>query len=225
LPSLARCWGIDGGPHHGEDVFSHCLLTGDALSPKRKLLRLAGFLHDTGKADTVEIKNGRTTFHGHERALESVVSDLRALRFATAELARIKAVIHLHMRKIDARISPKAVRRFLAVLSQTDVSYRDYLRLKIADRRGNLAQPDYRFSDIKAMIKRIQHELRRRKPPALTTKDLAVNGADVMDTLNIPQGPAVGQVLNRLLSAVLDDPALNRHDDLITLIPAVYDRR
>ncbi|MGD9826676.1 MAG: CCA tRNA nucleotidyltransferase, partial [Desulfobacter sp.] len=59
LPSLDRCYGLDGGPHHDETVFEHNLLVGDALPASKPILRLAGFLHDTGKVDALEIKDGR----------------------------------------------------------------------------------------------------------------------------------------------------------------------
>lgn len=58
LPSLDRCYGLDGGLHHAETVFEHNLLVGDALPASRPILRLAGFLHDTGKMDALEIKEG-----------------------------------------------------------------------------------------------------------------------------------------------------------------------
>lgn len=44
--------------------------------------------------------------------------------------------------------------------------------------------------------------------------DLAVSGQDLM-TAGIPAGPAVGQVLERLLALVVDDPALNERDALL----------
>ena len=58
----------------------------------------------------------------------------------------------------------------------------------------------------------------------LRVKDLAVSGADVMRVLGVGPGPQVGQVLNRLLERVLDDPALNQKETLERLIPEVAAR-
>jgi tRNA nucleotidyltransferase (CCA-adding enzyme) len=53
---------------------------------------------------------------------------------------------------------------------------------------------------------------------ALHVTDLKIDGQDVMKTLNIGPGPKVGSVLNWLLEKVLDDPKLNKREDLIKLI-------
>jgi tRNA nucleotidyltransferase (CCA-adding enzyme) len=45
--------------------------------------------------------------------------------------------------------------------------------------------------------------------------DLAVSGQDLM-AAGVPAGPAVGQVLERLLALVVDDPTLNVRDALLT---------
>jgi tRNA nucleotidyltransferase (CCA-adding enzyme) len=56
---------------------------------------------------------------------------------------------------------------------------------------------------------------------ALRVADLAVTGRDVMRVLSIPAGPRVGQILERLLARVLDDPAENTAARLETALPAV----
>ncbi len=83
LPSLDRCYDLDGGPFHGETVFEHCMLVGDALSKKHPLLRLAGFLHDVGKFDAASTKDGRLTFASHDKKTRTLVDDLKKLRFST----------------------------------------------------------------------------------------------------------------------------------------------
>jgi hypothetical protein len=53
---------------------------------------------------------------------------------------------------------------------------------------------------------------------AFGTRDLAVTGHDVMQTLGIRPGPMIGKVLERLLERVLEDPALNQRESLLGLI-------
>jgi hypothetical protein len=48
----------------------------------------------------------------------------------------------------------------------------------------------------------------------LGLKDLAINGADVMRVLGTGPGRHVGQILERLLDRVLDDPSLNQKQTL-----------
>ena len=59
-------------------------------------------------------------------------------------------------------------------------------------------------------------EAEHEKNSALTLKALAVNGKDLMQA-GIPAGKTVGKVLNYLLETVLDDPAQNTKDTLLTI--------
>jgi hypothetical protein len=52
----------------------------------------------------------------------------------------------------------------------------------------------------------------------LTIGDLAVNGSDLL-AAGVPAGPALGQVLRALLEDVLDDPAANTREALVSRIP------
>jgi tRNA nucleotidyltransferase (CCA-adding enzyme) len=51
----------------------------------------------------------------------------------------------------------------------------------------------------------------------LTHKQLAVSGGDLMQALALPPGPQLGELLDALLEAVLDDPARNRAELLLEL--------
>jgi tRNA nucleotidyltransferase (CCA-adding enzyme) len=58
-------------------------------------------------------------------------------------------------------------------------------------------------------------EIRRRGDP-LTRGDLAIDGNDLI-ALGVPRGPRLGEVLDRLLDRVLDDPSLNSREQLSAL--------
>ncbi len=51
---------------------------------------------------------------------------------------------------------------------------------------------------------------------ARSLKDLAVNGKDLM-ALGIPAGKQIGRILNELFQCVLDDPAMNEREKLLTV--------
>ncbi len=136
LPSLDRCYALDGGPFHGETVFEHCMLVGDSLPARQPLLRLAGYLHDVGKMDAQGIKEGRITFHGHETRMEALVTDLDRLRFSVPEKAYILALVRCHMRPLAEKTRPKSIRRLLAMLAQNRISFQDFMRMRIADKKA-----------------------------------------------------------------------------------------
>jgi tRNA nucleotidyltransferase (CCA-adding enzyme) len=54
--------------------------------------------------------------------------------------------------------------------------------------------------------------------PALTIADLALNGHDVMAITGLPPGPRVGQILNKLLEAVIENPEHNQKRKLIETV-------
>jgi poly(A) polymerase/tRNA nucleotidyltransferase (CCA-adding enzyme) len=108
--------------------------------------------------------------------------------------------------------SDAAIRRFIrrVGLDYTD----DIFELRIADIKamGRCVEPGHP----RGLRNRIKKVLREQN--ALHIKDLAVNGNDVMKALKIKPGPEVGEILNKLLERVLDNPKLNTKPKLIDLI-------
>lgn len=229
FPSLSRCTELDGGPYHGETVLEHCLLSGDALSPRNPVLRLAGYLHDAGKYDAAKIKDGRITFPDHEKMGEAVLNDLHNLRFSSEEIRFIGAVIKTHMRPLKPDSTPRAVRRLLYFLKQNDVKWQTFMQMRIADKSANLAKHSYTPSDIKLRVSKIRQELKSHKSNGasipLTVKELDISGNEVMEILDILPGPEVGRAMDYLLECVLDNPSLNAYESLRNLLYSSSDSK
>lgn len=51
--------------------------------------------------------------------------------------------------------------------------------------------------------------------------DLALDGNDIMGILGIEPGPKVGEIKNRLMEMVLDDPDLNNRNTLIAYLESI----
>ncbi|MCK5164004.1 MAG: CCA tRNA nucleotidyltransferase [Desulfobacula sp.] len=212
FPSLDRCYDLDGGPHHGETVFDHSMMVGDALPPGLPVLRLAGFLHDTGKFDAAKIHEGKLTFIDHENYTRAVVHDLTKLRFSARDIAYIESLIKTHMRPLTDQTTPKAARRLLAMLDKYGLDYRDFMRMRIADKKGNLAKRPYLLSEIRVRLKKLLDEIAGLS--ALKINHLEITGNDIIRILGVTPGPDVGRIKQRLFEKVLDDPGLNNYDDL-----------
>ncbi|OQY50225.1 MAG: hypothetical protein B6230_06695 [Desulfobacteraceae bacterium 4572_89] len=219
LPCLDRCFALDGGPFHGETVFEHCLLVGDALPARQPLLRLAGFLHDAGKFDAKGIKDNRITFAGHETRIDAIGTDLENLRFSSCNTDYILALVQTHMRPLTGKTTPKATRRLLAMLEKYGLSFRDFLRMRIADKKGNLAKRPYTLSELRVRFRKIQNELSDRA--TLNINDLEISGLDIIEHLHIAPGPEVGQIKEILFDKVLENPSLNNQQSLIQLIDSM----
>lgn len=220
LPAFENCYGYPGGIHHGETIDAHLNLTGDSLPVRKPLLRLAGFLHDIGKPVAATPKNGSVTFIGHaEKGTLLAETTLLRLKFSLKESAYVTALIRHHMRDISAACPPKTVRRALHRFVQDAVDWKDWLQLKIADKKANLKKPDLTRKEINTITRKIRQEMRPNAiSTALSTKDLALNGNDIMRLLSIEASPMVGKILRNLLEAVLDDPQRNTKETLSHMV-------
>ncbi len=212
LPSLDRCHDLDGGPFHGETVFEHCMQVGDALSKKQPLLRLAGFLHDVGKFDAADMKDGRLTFAGHDKQTRALVDDLKELRFSGSQVKHIEAVTLAHMRPLTDKTTNRAARRLLSMLDTYDLDYKDFLRIRIADKKGNLAKPSYNLKDIRIRLQKLKDVMNAN--PAVNQTHLNITGNDIIRILGIRPGPRVGEVKKILLDYILDYPDKNTMEEL-----------
>ena len=77
---------------------------------------------------------------------------------------------------------------------------------------------DVRYSGAVALLLELKERIavETEKHNALSLKDLAVNGKDLM-AIGIPAGKQLGIILNELMECVLEDPQLNNKEALIKI--------
>lgn len=220
FPSLDRCFAHEHGNHHSEDVFEHQMISGDHVSIKYPLIKLAAYLHDVGKPasyDPVE-----QSFYSHEKTgAELLNKELSKLKFSNEETAKVVSLVKHHMALHFEHPTPKSVRRVLKKLHDDNVSFREMLRIYDADLVGSMNRAgmhlENRFRNLLATYRRISPEL-LRKEPVHSLHFLKLNGNDVMRIADIGPSRKVGQILNGLLEAVLEEPELNNVEDLTRLV-------
>ena len=216
FPSLSNCIGHTGGPYHNETVWQHSMIVGDSLSSNNPLLRLAGYLHDVGKPWSYNSEN--STFKGHEKVGAYFAEiELNKLKFSKKEINYILEIIKLHMRSTK-HLGPKGVRKSLKKFTESIIDWKDWLRLKIADKKGNLKKDNYTITEIKIIVNSFMNELEKNNNKAFSILDLAVNGFDIMKAKNLKSGYEVGRIMNHLLELVLDNPNLNTKEQLLERI-------
>ncbi len=206
LPELAALRGVPQAKALPGDALDHSLRTADALPGDDPLLRLAGLLHDVGKATT--LADGH--FIGHEReGAELAAAILRRLRFGRAETARVERLVAHHMFAYTPDWTDAAVRRFIRRVGADLLD--DLYALRRADNvASGTMEPRSGGLD----------ELRRRAGAALASdplgpQQLAIDGNDLVAELGLEPGPMIGRLLDELLEAVVDDPRLNARDVLL----------
>jgi tRNA nucleotidyltransferase (CCA-adding enzyme) len=215
IPELLEGRGCTQNRFHKYDVYGHGLatLTGAA---GEVILRLGALLHDVGKPRTREPKPGlpnEYSFYRHEHVgAEMAVTICQRLKLSSAERQTVESLVANHMFFFTPEWTDGTVRRFIRRVGVAELP--TLLALREADviGRGFGEEPDKETRELRRRIAEVASA-----DAALTVKDLAIGGRDLMQALAIPPGPLVGKLLEGLLERVLDDPALNTRDGLLEL--------
>jgi tRNA nucleotidyltransferase (CCA-adding enzyme) len=215
IPELLEGRGCVQNRFHRWDVYGHGLATlthasGDAV------LRLGALLHDVGKPRSREVKPGSPdeyTFYRHEYlGAEMAVTICGRLKLSGAERESVQRLVANHMFYYTPEWTDGTVRRFLRRVGVAELPALLALREADVAGRGFDEQPDKETRELRERVAQVVSA-----DAALTVKDLAVGGRQVMQALSIPPGPAVGRILEALLERVLDEPGLNTRERLLDL--------
>lgn len=212
-PELLESVGCEQNRWHAYDVWGHAMACLDACKPD-PVLRIAALMHDIGKPRTRAFseKTRDYTFYEHERVgAEMAEPILSRLRFSNDERARIVALIRHHLICYDDSWTDAAVRRWLRRV--TPALAPDLYELGVADALGKGRDASEDIASIGRLRARVEALL--AAGAALSPKDLAVNGNVLMKELGIPPGRLVGEILERLVELVTEDPEANTQERLL----------
>jgi putative nucleotidyltransferase with HDIG domain len=192
------------------------------LVPAPRLMKLAALLHDIAKPPKAAMINGRLRFFGHEE-YGAVMAEkvLEGLRFSRDEIRLVSRIIGAHLRPGNLAandvISDRAMFRFFRTLGEYTVPL---LVLSWADHASYISP-----EQLKKMRRRLQAEPVPLPPglpynsPRKTLRYMQVlnllfrvyikkdmksrgarllNGSEVMKALKLPEGPHIGELLEKL---------------------------
>src|SRR3989344_907727 len=202
------------GRHHKDDVFTHNVLSLKFCPSKDPIVRFATLLHDVGKPKVVsKDENGFVVFYNHEIMGAKIAREIcDRLKFSRKERDKIVTLIRWHMFTVDEHITDAAIRRFIRRIGAENV--KDMMDLRIGDRLGGGTQTAESWR-LKLFKKRVEDQL---KPAPFSMNDMAIDGNDVMKTLNMKPGPKVGEILQKLFEEVDEDLSKNTKEYLLNRI-------
>jgi tRNA nucleotidyltransferase (CCA-adding enzyme) len=162
---------------------------------------------------------------GNERVAFAAL--LRTLGSAGAQ--RVLARIRVAGRDIDAiceliaavpeayrgNWSDASVRRYMGRVR--DESLEDLLLLRHSWAVGD-SEAERQEAELAARV-----SAQRDAASPLTLAELALDGRDLRETLGVPESPAIGMILERLLSDVIEEPSLNTRMTLLTRASLILD--
>ena len=215
IPEMRPCFGFNqNNKYHRHNVYEHMLAVVDLCESNKFEIKLAALLHDIGKPRAYVVgDDGWGHFYGHpEICYEMAVAFLpKRLRLSTDQERLVLELIHYH--DMNIALTPKSVRRALS--NHGEAFMRDWLILKQADMDDHIYPvANSKYISSVAPIKDIMEEILASEA-CFSLKDLAVGGKDVMEHFSLTPSPKVGEILNALLSAIIDEEVENDREKLL----------
>jgi tRNA nucleotidyltransferase (CCA-adding enzyme) len=202
------------------DVWGQAMAALDACEGDA-ILRVAALLLNVGKprARAAGAAPGEYSFEGYERASAAIGEEvLKRLRFSNDERERVVAVVRGHNFGYDEGWPDAEVRRWVRRVGRERLD--DLYRAARANAAGDGRPAEGELARIAHLAGRASAVLAAGDP--LATKELAVNGRDLMAALALPPGRHVGELLERLLEAAIEDPSLNTRERLLERARALH---
>ena len=200
LPELERCVGFyqeDLCPN--KDLFEHILNLLNNLPPDLAL-RLVALLGEV----TQPPSNSQTSSE------EVAAKILRRLKFKNSIIKKVSILVQEDWRVIDF-LNPKNIRQFISKHGEENIL--NVLELKRAD--AKIGKKIAKLKQLEKMEQQVREVLEEK--PAVSLKDLAINGKDLID-LGYQEGVQLGGMLKKLLEIVIDKPELNRRERLLEFL-------
>jgi putative nucleotidyltransferase with HDIG domain len=216
IPEMIPMKGVVQGGHHIYDVWQHSVEALRACPSNDVIVRLATLLHDVGKPVTMRKEGPRgVTFYGHEVVGARMVKQIgRRLRLTNKQVDQLWTLVRWHMFVYESDMTDAAIRRFIKRVGVENIN--DMIMLRIGDRKGSGSKAT------SWRLRELQERVGEQLYQPLSVKDLAVDGTDVMKTLDIPPGKEVGMILNQLFEEVMEESSKNDREKLIERIREIY---
>lgn len=214
LPEIKPCFDFDQqNPYHCYDVWNHTLAAISGIKPELPL-RLVMLFHDIGKPECFsQDENGTGHFYGHAvRSAEIAETVMRRLRYDNKTIEMVVELVCEHDRRSE--VTPKSVRKLLNRFGEDQ--FRRWLKVRAADigAQNPMSWPE-RLAKVEALQEIADNILTEKD--CFTIQNLAVNGKDLL-AAGIPEGPQIGQTLQKLLELVLQNPEHNTKEQLLEKI-------
>jgi len=216
IPEIIATIGVKQNRHHYfgpyNTVYAHLLASLEKCPSEKLEVRLASFLHDLGKPKSKRGEGEMSTFYSHEYIGAKMVEKiLERMKYPRKVIEKTVMLVKNHMFYYNVdEVGESGVRRVVQKVGVENIN--DLIDVRIADRLGSgvaKAVP-YKLRHFKFMVEKVSSD-------AISVKQLAINGNDLITELKIQPGPKIGAILDVLLAQVIDDQTLNEKEKLLKL--------
>ncbi len=209
IPEILPCVGFDQqNIHHCYDVYEHTLATVEAVDPD-PILRWTMLCHDLGKPETFFADERGGHFFGHYKSSSLMAKAVLSRLHASNDMIDTVSMLVYHHDSVIPE-TEKSVRRMLMRFGVDNTK-----RIFKVNRADAMGQAHYQLDERLARIDRLEAIADNviEGNQCFSMKDMNINGYDLID-LGI-NGKQIGDVLNALLSEVIDGDISNEKEALI----------
>jgi len=206
LPGLA----LEQDPiHQHKDVLAHTIAVVAKTRPEL-VVRLAALLHDIGKPKTRSFGPEGVSFHLHDVVGARMTEErLRALKYPKDIIEQVTQLVLLHLRFHTYKMgwTDKAIRRYVRDAGPLLDELNHLVRCDCTTRNQAKARAlGRRMDDLETRIAELaeREELASIRP--------AIDGHRVMELLGVPPGRVVGEALDMLLEARIDEGPMSEEE-------------
>lgn len=114
------------------------------------------------------------------------------------------------------KMKAKTVRKFLKRLDERGVTLSEFFRIRMADRKANLAHDPFTLREYIAMINQVTNPEVADIP--FNVNQLALKGGELIKEFNITPGPIVSELQNHLLNFVIERGPAHNTKQLLSIV-------
>ena len=195
--------------HHHKDVLAHTIAVVAKTGPELRV-RLAALLHDIGKPKTRSFGPEGVSFHLHDVVGARMTEErLRALKYPKDDIDAVTQLVLLHLRFHTYKMgwTDKAIRRYVRDAGPYLDQLNELVRCDCTTRNQAKARAlSRRMDDLEARIAELaeREELASIRP--------AIDGHRVMELLGVAPGRVVGEALDMLLEARIEEGPMSEEE-------------
>lgn len=212
MPELVELKDLKQGKYHYTDAWGHTMAALDS-SKKDLIIRLSALMHDIGKPKTLSFgEDGEPHFYQHERVSGEIAADiLKRLKYSNDIVDKVSKVIESHMRVRNSKQwSKAAIRRFIRDMG---ANLSEVLDLIEADRKSH--HPKHNDLDSLNLLRERINQIQMEKPVENIVSPLT--GKEIMEILNLPQGPSIGKAKDYIQDLMLENPDMTKEQAIDSL--------
>ncbi|MCR2043310.1 CCA tRNA nucleotidyltransferase [Anaerosalibacter massiliensis] len=216
LPEIVPAIGFNQqNPHHDKDVYNHILCVVDSAPPILKI-RLAALFHDMGKPHTLSVdEKGIGHFYGHDKIGSEIAKKALKRMKAPGKLTEQVAILIREHMTHHAKFKEKGLKRLIRRVGIENIY--DLFELQKADRK--CSNKNASIEHILDMEKKVDNILEKKE--VYEINQLNIDGEDLIE-IGFKEGKIIGDILEYLLEKVMENPSINKREELEKLALKKY---